>query len=137
MELNPWFILLLGMATVFVGLICLIYLMKLMSYVVGKFPQAKPAEMQENTEPALEPPLPAGTPVIADRRLFSAVVASAIAAYTGAEAQGLRILSVRPLAGENNMVADRRQFTAVLSAAIAAYMHTDVSGLRIHSITKL
>ena len=69
-------VMVLGMGTVFVGLIMLILLTKLMSAVIGKgAEQAK-----------------AG---ISDRKAFDAAIAAAIATYMGNEPEGLRIHSIK------------------------------------------
>ncbi|MDO4572326.1 MAG: OadG family protein [Clostridia bacterium] len=76
---------LLGLGTVFVGLICLIYITKLMSALCASFKK----------EP---PPAPVSAPAaagIADRGAFAAAVSAAIASVMGAEVDGLRIVSVK------------------------------------------
>lgn len=76
---------LLGLGTVFVGLICLIFITKLMSAVCARFKKPEPA-----------PAAPAvAVPAIADRGAFCAAVAAAIASTMGAEVEGLRILSIK------------------------------------------
>ena len=75
-------VMVLGMGTVFVGLIMLILLTKLMSAVIGK---GKGAE-QATAAPA------AG---ISDRKAFDAAIAAAIATYMGNEPEGLRIHSIK------------------------------------------
>lgn len=127
---NPWLIMVLGMSTVFIGLVVLILITKLMSAIIcaaGKKTAVVPPELPSQA-PALE-----AAPVIADRRVFDAVVASAIAEYMGSDTAGLRICSVRQLSGAN----DRPALVAAVSAAIAECMGTDVKGLKIHSITKI
>ena len=75
-------VMVLGMGTVFVGLIMLILLTKLMSAVIGK---GKGVE-QTKAAPA------AG---ISDRKAFDAAIAVAIATYMGNEPEGLRIHSIK------------------------------------------
>lgn len=74
-------VMVLGMGTVFVGLIMLILLTKLMSAVIGKGKGAPVA-----AAPA------AG---ISDRKAFDAAIAAAIATYMGNEPEGLRIHSIK------------------------------------------
>lgn len=81
-------VMLLGMGTVFVGLIMLILLTKLMSAVMGK---GKSAE-QDKAAPAAAAAPAAG---ISDRKAFDAAIAAAIATYMGNEPEGLRIHSIR------------------------------------------
>lgn len=78
-------VMVLGMGTVFVGLIMLILLTKLMSAVIGKgVEQAKAA-----------PVAAAPAAGISDRKAFDAAIAVAIATYMGNEPEGLRIHSIK------------------------------------------
>ncbi len=77
---------LLGLGTVFVGLICLIFITKLMSALCRCF-QKKAAT------PAVA--AAAGQSGIADRGAFCAAMASCIASTMGAEVEGLRIVSIK------------------------------------------
>jgi len=78
-------VMVLGMGTVFVGLIMLILLTKLMSAVIGKgAEQAKAA-----------PVAAAPAAGISDRKAFDAAIAAAIATYMGNEPEGLRIHSIK------------------------------------------
>ena len=78
-------VMVLGMGTVFVGLIMLILLTKLMSAVIGK---GKGAE-QAKAAPV------AAAAGISDRKAFDAAIAAAIATYMGNEPEGLRIHSIK------------------------------------------
>lgn len=80
----------LGFGTVFVGLICLILIIKLMSLVFSGL-NAKKAAAQE----APTPSAPAPAAEIPDRGQFIAAVSAAIAASIGGDVSGLRILSVK------------------------------------------
>ena len=77
-------VMVLGMGTVFVGLIMLILLTKLMSAVIGKGKGAEQAKAAPVTA--------AG---ISDRKAFDAAIAAAIATYMGNEPEGLRIHSIK------------------------------------------
>lgn len=81
-------VMVLGMGTVFVGLIMLILLTKLMSAVIGK---GKGAEQAKAAAPVAAAPA-AG---ISDRKAFDAAIAAAIATYMGNEPEGLRIHSIK------------------------------------------
>ena len=130
-QMNGWFVMLLGMGTVFVGLICLIYITKLMSLVCKSGKGAK-AEAAAAPAPQAAPPVASAAPAaIPNRAQFVAAKSAAIAMEMGTEPQGLRIHSIRPAGSPQS---DRGQFVAAVSAAIATQMGTDVSGLRIHSI---
>lgn len=80
-------VMVLGMGTVFVGLIMLILLTKLMSAVIGN---GKGAEQAKAAPVAAAPA--AG---ISDRKAFDAAIAAAIATYMGNEPEGLRIHSIK------------------------------------------
>ncbi len=131
--MNRWLVMLLGMGTVFVGLICLIILTKLMSFFITKFSRSTKTE---DAEPAQTTPAvaTASVPVaISDRPAFVAAIASAIATCIGTDVSGLRICSIRRT-GEND---ERPRFTAAVAASIASVMGADVHGLRIKSIKKI
>ncbi len=143
MEISPWFVLALGLGTVFLGLFSIILLTKLMSCLIGqkkvKAPETGlPPETQADASSAngsTTQPVPVCP--IQDRGCFSAVIAAAIAAYTGTEAEGLRIHSIRPVGTAPMPDADHGRFVAAVAAAVAETMGTDISGLRIRSIKRL
>lgn len=89
MDYSHLFVCLMGMGTVFFGLICLVALSTLMSAVLrsaGKRPAAIPAA----PVPAA-PEAPAVTPELV------AAVSAAIAEDLGTDVTGIRILSIKPL----------------------------------------
>ncbi|MBR5292799.1 MAG: OadG family protein [Clostridia bacterium] len=92
-NVSPVFVLLLGMGTVFFGLLCLIVLTKLMSKVLG---EGKDAAAKAAPAPVAAP-VQAATPDVADRKAFDAAIAAAIATYMGGEPQGLRIRSIKKI----------------------------------------
>lgn len=81
-------VMVLGMGTVFAGLIMLILLTKLMSVVIGR---------GKGAEQAKAAPVAAAAPAagISDRKAFDAAIAAAIATYIGNEPEGLRIHSIK------------------------------------------
>ncbi len=136
MNISPWFVLVLGMGTVFFGLVALIFITKLMSAIVKKI--VKPAAAA-TTKKAAAPEQKASAAIgggiaFKDRKLLDAIIAAAIATYDGSAIDGLRI---RPIKQLNAADGDRQQFVAAVSAAVATTMGTDVQGLRIHSIKKI
>ena len=100
---NPWFVLVLGMGTVFIGLFLLVLIIKVMGLIAGKTvktpaaPAAKAAPAPV-AAPAAAPAAPAPAPVVypheVDRYAFDAAVAAAIAAYTGRDIKGFRITRI-------------------------------------------
>lgn len=112
---NPWFVLALGMGTVFVGLFLLILISKLMSLVINGLSKKErankpapaavaapaPAPAPAPVQPSEPAPAPAAAPVVypheVDRYAFDAAVAAAIAAYTGRNIRGFRITRITRL----------------------------------------
>lgn len=77
----------LGIGTVFLGLICIIILCKIMSFVVSKLPSAN------KTEAA---PAVASAPAsIENRGALSAAIAAAVAEEMGTDVSGIRIVSIK------------------------------------------
>ena len=132
-----------GFAVVFVGLLCLIGIIYLMSFIVKlvrreNLPRIRheddtvPEGIVYSERPVYRPSLLAGP----DRRAAVAAISAAVAEYLDKDVSGLRILSIKQI-GEKLPDTDRRELIAVISAAIASDMNTDVSGIRIHSIKKV
>lgn len=80
-----------GMGIVFVGLICIIFICKLMSAVVRAI-EKKPDESAPAVSAA--PAAPAVAPV-ENRGALSAAIAAAIAEEMGTDVSGIRILSIK------------------------------------------
>ena len=100
---NPWFVLVLGMGTVFIGLFLLVLIIKVMGLIAGKTVKTAPAAAAKAAPapvaaPAAAPAAPAPAPVVypheVDRYAFDAAVAAAIAAYTGRDIKGFRITRI-------------------------------------------
>ena len=133
-----------GFSVVFFGLLCLIGIIYLMSFIVRLVRHERPAEVHKH-----ETVLPEyrGSPAIGSiapsplsgekRRETVAAVSAAIAEYLGTDIGGMRIVSIKQV-GEDAQLsqAERRELIAAISAAIAAELDTDVTGIRIHSIRK-
>lgn len=88
MEPSSLFVCLMGMGTVFFGLICLIVLTMIMGKLVGG--HAAPAA------PVPVPVAPAAAPE-GNRQEIAAAVAAAIAEELGTDITGIRILSMKKL----------------------------------------
>lgn len=90
--MNPAFVVLMGIGTVFFGLICIILLCMAMSAIcrsLGGDPV--PAA------PAAAPTAPAASAAIPNRQAMIAAIAAAIAEEEGTDLSGIRILSVKKL----------------------------------------
>ena len=91
----------LGFGTVFVGLICLILIIKLMSVVLAKpakDKQVAPASRQESAPVVSAPAMENRGQFIASpdaRNSMEEMAAAAIAATMGTDVTGIRILSVK------------------------------------------
>ena len=91
MDYNHLFVCLMGMGTVFFGLICLVALSTLMSAVlrsVGKQPAVSAPPVPVTTVPA------AGAAITPE---LIAAISAAVAEDLGTDVTGIRILSVKPL----------------------------------------
>lgn len=86
-EYGNLFVCLMGMGTVFFGLICLIVLTTVMGKIVGSRAPAAPV-------PAAA--VPAATPE-GNRQEIAAAVAAAVAEELGADITGIRIVSMKKL----------------------------------------
>ena len=93
MNLASWFVCLLGIGIVFLGLICLIFLCKLISLVsTGKSAKKDESPTKQTT------PTPA-TAVIENRAEIIAAVSAALAEELGEDISSIRILSFRKIGG--------------------------------------
>lgn len=93
-ELSPLFVVCMGMGTVFVGLICIIILVKIMSFVIGKIVKDEPVKKAVPAAPAA----PAAAPVSAEipnRGEFVAAVSAAIAEELGTDVSKIQIHSIK------------------------------------------
>lgn len=88
------FVVVMGIGTVFFGLICIIILSSLMSAVCTRLGKKSPAAPA--AAPAAVPAAPAPS-VIPNRQALIAAVSAAIAEDMGTDPAGIRILSVKKL----------------------------------------
>ena len=85
MDYSSLFVCLMGMGTVFFGLICLIVLTTLMGKIVGRSPVTQPAVPAPAISAVPEP----------DRQELIAAISAAIAEELGTDITGIRILSIK------------------------------------------
>jgi len=136
------FVVLMGMGTVFLGLICLIALTYVMSAILKAIKGNTPA-----ASPAAQPAAPAAAPVAApaaaspapvetipDRQALVAAISAAIAEDLGTSISSIRIHSLRRV---SPVAQDRQALVAAISAAIAEDLGTSVNNIRIHSMKQL
>lgn len=92
--MSNWFVVAMGMGTVFVGLICIIFITKIMSFFCRGLVKNKPEEKAAPKAPVAS--APAAVPAeIANKQEFVAAVSAAIAESTGKNIEGLRIVSIK------------------------------------------
>lgn len=87
MDYSSVFVVLMGMGTVFFGLICLIVLTSIMGRILGR--EAAPAVSAAPAAPV------AAAPVEPNRQELVAAVSAAIAEELGTDITGIRILSMK------------------------------------------
>lgn len=88
--MDPLFVVLMGICTVFIGLIALIVLCSLMGAICKRFAK----EDAPQAAPAVAPAAPA-VETIANRQEFIAAVSAVIAEEMGTEVSAIRVLSVK------------------------------------------
>ena len=89
-EPDMWFVALMGIGTVFVGLICIIFLCMIMSRIVRLF--EKPAPAQPKVTGAPKPQLPTA---IENRGELVAAISAVIAEELGTDITAIRIHSLK------------------------------------------
>lgn len=92
-EVSNLFVVLMGIGTVFFGLICIILLSMAMSAVCRKMEKAPVAAPAAPAAPAAA----AGAEAIPNRQAMIAAIAAAIAEEEGTDLAGIRILSLKKL----------------------------------------
>ncbi|MBQ9833469.1 MAG: OadG family protein [Clostridia bacterium] len=90
-NVSPAFVVVLGVATVFIGLFALIIITKIMSWCCKVFSK------KEKTEVAAAPVAVSNNVNVEDRKLLDAVIAATIATYMGTDCKGLRINSIKKI----------------------------------------
>ena len=88
---NPWWmVVILGFGTVFVGLICLIFIVKLMSF----FYQLSQSKKNKPVSAAAEN---SSDPVAANRSETLAAISACLAEVMGRDVRGLKIVSLKKI----------------------------------------
>ena len=137
-----------GLGVVFVGLVCLIGIIYLMSFFVKLSQRDTRSKKIKHAE--VDPESLEFFPVVGrgditssridpeKRRETVAAVSAAIAEYLGTDISGIRICSVKRVgeAQPELTLEQRRELIAVISAAIASEMGAEVTGIRITSIRR-
>ena len=90
--ISNWFVVAMGIGTVFVGLICIIFISMIMSFLCRGLVKNKPAEKEAPKAPVASAPAAAQ---IANKQEFVAAVSAAIAEFSGCSAEAIRIHSIK------------------------------------------
>ena len=93
MELSNTFVVLLGMGTVFVGLVCIVILCTIMSAVVRGF--KKNEQPKTTAAPAPAPASVAAPAPIADRQAIIAASCALIAEELGEDVKNIKVVSFK------------------------------------------
>lgn len=147
-EYSNLFVVLMGLGTVFVGLVCIIALCTISGAIIQAVEGKKKSKPQEDVKAPAKaavsaaPVAPARTVIpcdnIPNRGAFVAAVSAALAEELGTDVASIRILSIgkeiTPDTPIDDTVKNRGEFTAAVSAALAEELGTDVSKIRIESI---
>ncbi|MBE6940516.1 MAG: hypothetical protein E7457_06855 [Ruminococcaceae bacterium] len=133
------FVVLMGLGTVFFGLVCIIILCSVMSKVCALIgqkttdaPAAAPAEV--HAAPAVQ------TAPVQNRQAMIAAISAAIAEELGTDVSAIRIRSLKHIGGTAPAAApagNRQELIAAISAAIAEDLGTDISGIRVRSFKQI
>jgi len=138
-EPNTIFVAVMGVATVMIGLTCIIFLTALMSRLCQKSEGGAETKQSAKPTPAASPAAPAAAPAIPNRAELIAAVTAAVAEELGTDVSALRVRSFRAV-GQNAAPvqnAERGELVAAISAAVAEELGTDVSAIRIRSLKKI
>lgn len=92
MDYSNLFVCLMGLATVFIGLICIIFLVSVMSSIVRKTDKASHADAQSAPVPASVPAAAKAASEITPE--FIAAISAVIAEDMGRDVNAIRIVSV-------------------------------------------
>ncbi len=87
-----WFVILMGMGTVFAGLLSIILLCKLLSAVCSI---EQKVDQKRTAEPAPAPCTPQNTTTTKNRQELIAAIGAVIAEECGVDANGIRIVSIK------------------------------------------
>lgn len=94
-KMSDGFVVLMGIGTVFVGLICIIIVCSIMSLIIRASEKNKPEAVKSNSyAPVVSD---TGSQVIADRDKLVVAISAAIAEEIGEDAGAIRILSLKKI----------------------------------------
>lgn len=144
MEYSNLFVVLMGLGTVFFGLICIILLTYAMGAVLRPKNGGTPSAPGKTAAPT---PLSGGNAAPAARiapaapapiqPAMVAAVSAALAETLGTSVSGIRIASIRRLDAPAASAEGSPSMIAAVSAALAETLGTSVNGIRITSIKRV
>ena len=145
-QINDFVVAGLGISTVFIALICIIFICNIMGAIFASLAD-KPSKGKQSEGKSADTPIAAPSTVgaglsvptahyvkakLENRGAFIAAVSAVIAEDLGCDISRIRIHSVRERA---DAIADRGELCAAVSAVIAE--ESGASSVRIHSIRKV
>ena len=122
---------LLGMGTVFFGLIMIVFFCKLMSAIIQRYDRDSSPDKPQQTAPVTAvPEVPAPIP-----ENLEIAVSAALSEMLNTDLSNIRISSWREY--QETEIPNRQEVVAAVSAAIAEMLNTDIAGIRIVSFKQL
>jgi len=96
MTIPSWFVIVMGMGTVFIGLVCIVLLCKILGAVCSLF-DGKKTDSKEIATPELQTvsTQQSPSPAFPNRQEVIAAIGAAIAEECGVEVEAIRIKSIR------------------------------------------
>ncbi len=134
--MSPWLVVLIGVGTVFSGLVMIILAIKVMTFFTGRS-----AKQDEPGSPVVKPDIGATISAAPNNEtiphgVLVAACSAAIAQTLGESVEGLRIRSIRRL-GSVPQDTGVRERNVAIAAAIAESMNKTPDGLRLISIKRI
>ena len=96
-EPSNFFVVIMGLCIVFIGLICIIGLIELMAFVCGKFFKEKAPAAKDTAAPAPTAPAASASGAIENRGELVAAICAAVAEELGTDISALRVISLKKL----------------------------------------
>ncbi len=131
-----WLVVVMGISTVFVCLVALIFIIKIYTSIIKAFvktPEQKPTVA--TPQPAVATASPTNVAPVANKNQLLAVIGAAIAEDLKTDVSRLKIHSISQISG--GAPTSKQALVAAIGSAIATDMGTDVSHVKIHSIRKI
>lgn len=136
-------VVIMGLVTVFIVLICIILIIALTSVIIRSVKKDEesglPAQPKISAPPkaTMTAAVPAATTDIGEKQRIVAAVSAAIAEDMGTDVSHIKIHSLTQVGNTVMDAQSRQRLVAAVSAAIAEDMGTEISNIRIHSLRRI